>query len=185
MSRARRTLCGDRACRSALAVAPCEYCLALGEPSAEIVRVEALSLWRRANLSRARRALCGDRACRSAVAVAPCKVQRALPHLRLRRQRLRTKLARKVRSRICGLKFAYGKRVRSSGCKIALFKYKSSTQRALRSSGCKIAILSSKVVREMHSRSSGSKFATSRYKSSLRRTFPQLRLKACKFQVQK
>ena len=26
-------------------------CLDLGEPSAEIVRVEALSLWRRANLS--------------------------------------------------------------------------------------------------------------------------------------
>ena len=68
-------LCGDRACRSALAVAPCEFvlspmnplrgscvskrsrcgavriCLERGEPSAGIVRVEALSLWRRANLS--------------------------------------------------------------------------------------------------------------------------------------
>ena len=37
---------GDRACRSALAVAPCEFF----EPSAEIVRVKALSLWRRAIL---------------------------------------------------------------------------------------------------------------------------------------
>ena len=36
-------------------------CLALGEPPAEILRVEALSLWRRANLSCSRRALCGDR----------------------------------------------------------------------------------------------------------------------------
>ena len=69
-------------------------------------------------------------------------------------------------------------RSRSSGCKIALFKYKSSTRRALRSSGCKIAICKFKsIVREAHSRSSGSKFATSRYKSSLRRIFPQLRLK--------
>ena len=91
-----RTLCGDRACRSALAVAPREsvlvaanplrrscvskrsrcgavrICLDLGEPSAEILRVEALSLWRRANLSWSRRALCGDRACRIALAVAPC-----------------------------------------------------------------------------------------------------------------
>ena len=130
VSRAQRTLCGDRACRSVLAVAPREcvlssanplrrlcvskrsrcgavrMCLELGELSAKIVRVEALSLCRRANVSRARRTLCGDRACRSALAVAPCKVRRALPHLRLRRQRLRTKLARKVRSRICGPKFA-------------------------------------------------------------------------------
>ena len=91
VSCARRTLCGDRACQSALAVAPCEFglssanplrrscaskrsiCLELGEPSAEIVCVEALSLWRRASLARARRTLCGDRACRSALAVAPCE----------------------------------------------------------------------------------------------------------------
>ena len=96
LSWSRRTLCGDPACRSALAVAPCEFilsaanplrrscvskrsrcgavriCLDLGEPSAEILRVEALSLWRRANLSWSRRALCGDRACRIALAVAPC-----------------------------------------------------------------------------------------------------------------
>ena len=87
--------CGDRACRSALAVAPCDFvltpanplrrlcvskrshcgavriCLDLGEPSAEIVRVEALSLWRRANLFWPRRTLCGDCACRSALTVAP------------------------------------------------------------------------------------------------------------------
>ena len=96
LSWSRRTLCGDRARRSALAVAPCEFvlsaanplrrscvskrsrcgavriCLDLGEPSAEILRVEALSLWCRANLSWSRRALCGDRACRIALAVAPC-----------------------------------------------------------------------------------------------------------------
>ena len=46
----RATLCGDRARRSALAVAPCE-------PSAEIVRVEALSLWRRAIFLLAKRPL--------------------------------------------------------------------------------------------------------------------------------
>ena len=40
---ARAILCGDRVRPSALAVAPCEFVL-LGEPSAEIVRVEALSL---------------------------------------------------------------------------------------------------------------------------------------------
>ena len=44
-----------------------------GEPYAGIVRVEALSLWRRANFQRGRRTLCGDRACRNAVAVAPCE----------------------------------------------------------------------------------------------------------------
>ena len=67
----RRTLCGDPACRSAVAVAPCKFVLssanplrrsrvskrsrcgavrmrlALDEPSAEMLRVEALSLWRR------------------------------------------------------------------------------------------------------------------------------------------
>ena len=48
-------------------------CLDLGEPSAEIVRVEALSLWRRANLFWPRRTLCGDCACRSALTVAPCE----------------------------------------------------------------------------------------------------------------
>ena len=75
LSWSRRTLCGDPACRSALAVAPCEFvltlanplrrscaskrsrcgavriCLGRGEPSAEIVRVGSLSLWRRAHLS--------------------------------------------------------------------------------------------------------------------------------------
>ena len=92
-----RTLCGDRACRSALAVAPCEFstwptnplqrlrvsnrtrCGAVrifyvaDEPSAEIVRVESLSLWRRAHLKARGRTLCGDRACQSALAVAPCE----------------------------------------------------------------------------------------------------------------
>ena len=48
-------------------------CLEPDEPSAGIVRVGSLSLWRRANLSWSRRTLCGDRACRSALAVAPCE----------------------------------------------------------------------------------------------------------------
>ena len=93
----RRTLCGDCACPSPLTVAPCEFvltsanplrrayvskrsrcgavriCLDLGEPSAEIVRVEALSLWHRASLCWPRRPLCGDCACRSALTVAPCE----------------------------------------------------------------------------------------------------------------
>ena len=91
-----RTLCGDCACRIALAVAPCDFftwptnplrrlcvsdrsrCGAVRffylarEPSAEIVRVESLSLWRRANLKARGRTLCGDCACRIALAVAPC-----------------------------------------------------------------------------------------------------------------
>ena len=93
------TLCGDCACRSALAVAPCEFqssrrnplrrlcvsersrCGAVRisrlaeEPSAEIVRVGALSLWRRANFNSCRRTFCGDCACRIALAVAPCEFE--------------------------------------------------------------------------------------------------------------
>ena len=99
--RGRRTLCGDRACRIALAVAPCEFagwptnplrgscvsdrsrCGAVrisklaDEPSAGIVRVGVLSLWRRANFLCGRRTFCGDRACRSALAVAPCAFARS------------------------------------------------------------------------------------------------------------
>ena len=41
-----------------------------GEPSAGIVRVDVLSLWRRANFRVRRLYLCGDRACRNALAVA-------------------------------------------------------------------------------------------------------------------
>ena len=48
-ARQKRALCGDYACRSALAVAPCAFILST--LSAEIARVEALSLWRRADLS--------------------------------------------------------------------------------------------------------------------------------------
>ena len=43
------------------------------EPSAGIVRVESLPLWRRANFENSRRTLCGDRACRIAPVVAPCQ----------------------------------------------------------------------------------------------------------------
>ena len=55
----RAIFCGDRRGQNwiffagivrALAVAPCEFVLVLGKPSAEIVRVEALLLWRRAVL---------------------------------------------------------------------------------------------------------------------------------------
>ena len=64
--RGRRTLCGDRACRSALArrrgscVSERSRCGAVlifyvaDEPSAGIVRVGSLSLWRRANFLRRR-----------------------------------------------------------------------------------------------------------------------------------
>ena len=96
-------------------------CHELGEPSAEIVRVEALSPWRRANVSCTRRTLCGDRVCRSALALAPFEVRSALGHLRLRRQRLRTKLARKVaaaarNSQLLGAKVVREEHSRSSGC---------------------------------------------------------------------
>ena len=43
------------------------------DPSAEIARVDSLSLWRRANFPRGPRTLCGDSACRIALAVAPCE----------------------------------------------------------------------------------------------------------------
>ena len=110
--RGRRTLCGDCACRSALAVAPCEFstwpanplrrlcvserprCGAVrifyvaDKPSAEIVRVGAPSLWRRAIFLRGRRTLCGDCACRIALAVVFAKfndkssTRSTLPQLR-------------------------------------------------------------------------------------------------------
>ena len=51
------------------------------EPSAEIVRVESLSLWRRANFKARRGTLCGDCACRIALAVAPCESQSSRTNL--------------------------------------------------------------------------------------------------------
>ena len=70
IARRKRTLCGDRACRrTRLRCGAARMCLELSE----IVRVEALSLRRRANVSRVRQTLCGDCACRSTLAVAPCK----------------------------------------------------------------------------------------------------------------
>ena len=83
-------------------------------PSAEIVRVEALSLWRCANSSWSRRTISGDRACRSALAVAPCSSRNGL-----------WKLSR-------GLRGFDSPVVRgSSGLKIAAFKYKRSTRSVL------------------------------------------------------
>ena len=107
-----RELCGDCARRIALAVAPCEFqssptnplrrlCVSnrsrcgavrilklVDEPSAEIARVESLSLWRRANFKSRRRTLCGDCACRIALAVVFAKfkykssARSTLPRLR-------------------------------------------------------------------------------------------------------
>ena len=47
-----------------------------GKPSAGFVRVEALSLWQRANFNVVRQTLCGSRACRSTLVVAPFEFQR-------------------------------------------------------------------------------------------------------------
>ena len=157
--RGRRTLCGDCACRIALAVAPCESqssrtnplrglrvsdrsrCGAVRnfyvarEPSAEIVRVESLSPWRRANLKARGRTLCGDCACRIALAlaVAPCEFS-TWPTNPLRR------LCVSNRSR-CGAvrisKLADEPSAEICACRIALavvfakFKYKSSTRSTL------------------------------------------------------
>ena len=74
-------------------------CFRLDEPSAGIVRVEALSLWRRANLLSARCTLCGDRACRGALAVAPCEFAFSSMN-RLRGSRV-SKRSRCVAVRIC------------------------------------------------------------------------------------
>ena len=68
-SPSRQTLCGDCACRSTLAVAPCERLSKLGEPSSEPARVERLSPWRGANGYCARR--CSGRI---VLAVAPCEL---------------------------------------------------------------------------------------------------------------
>ena len=45
------------------------------------MRVETLSLWRRANFQVRRRTLCGDRACRNALALAPCEFSRSPANL--------------------------------------------------------------------------------------------------------
>ena len=126
-----------------------------GEPSAEIVRVGSLSLWRRANYLRGRRTLCRDCACRIALAVAPCEFLRG-------------------RRTLCG----------DCACRIALAvaprEFQSSPTNPLRrlcvsersrcgqnlctkvvrearsrSSGLRIVSLSRKVIREVHSRNSG------------------------------
>ena len=94
---ARATLCGDRARRSALAVAPCEFVLVSANP----LRVEALSLWRRAIFLLAKR---------------PLEVVSWFARL-LSQSRGRGFDSPLVRG--------------SSGLKIAAFKYKRSTRSAL------------------------------------------------------
>ena len=77
--RRRRTLCGDRACRSALDVRFCMFLrmLKLVEPSARIATVGALSLCVSARCQR--RTLCGDPTCRSAPAVLFLQDKRSAP----------------------------------------------------------------------------------------------------------
>ena len=60
----------DRSCCGAV-----RFFYMADELSAEIVRVESLSLWRRANFNARRRTLCGDCACRIALAVVFAKNQ--------------------------------------------------------------------------------------------------------------
>ena len=96
----RQTLCGFRACRRALVVAPFKFqrrpanplrvsrvlkrsrCGALristssGKPSAGFVHVEGLSLWRPSNFNVVRQTLCGFRACQRTRVVAACEFQR-------------------------------------------------------------------------------------------------------------
>ena len=76
----RWTLHRDRACRSALAVVPCESLSSPANPlrgSGVSDRSPANplrgSVWCRANPGARRWTLCGDRACRSALAVVPCE----------------------------------------------------------------------------------------------------------------
>ena len=60
------TVCDFRDTRSVLLI--CKRC-----KTKVNLRVEALSLWRRVNVSSAQRTLCGDCSCRSALAAAPCE----------------------------------------------------------------------------------------------------------------
>ena len=112
----RATLCGDRARRSALAVAPCEFLLVSANPL---------------------RTLCGDCACRSALAVAPCNFLAretafgsclvvcapafAIPRSRVQHPQLRLENRNVVR----------GPYSCSSGWKIATFKYRRSMRSVL------------------------------------------------------
>ena len=82
-----RTLCGDCVCRSALAVATCEFSTWLTNPLRRLrvsgrSRCGAVRIFDFADAPSAvrifrlcRRTLCGDCACRSALAVAPCESQ--------------------------------------------------------------------------------------------------------------
>ena len=69
----RRSLCGDPACRSALAVAPCEFVLSSANPLQRSCVPKRSRCGAVQNTSCSRRSLCGDPACRSALAVAPCE----------------------------------------------------------------------------------------------------------------
>ena len=137
------------------------------EPFAGIVRVEALSLWRRANSSKSRRTLCGDRACRSG-AVRFCCSRNGL----LEVVSWFARLLSQSRGRGFDSPLVRG----SSVFKNAAYKY----NRSMRSVLLQLRLenrnfLSTNVVRGAHSRSSGWKIATFKYKNSTRSTFPQLR----------
>ena len=160
-------------------MAPC-ICLARGEPSAEILRVEALSPWRRANLSWAWQTLCGDFAClravavvrsefcgdcarRSAFAVAPCEFVLSLANP------LRRSCVSKL-SLWCCASASCSRRTRSAlavapsdfsvflACRIAsafaIAPFSGSTCLVRGSSGLKIANLIAKVARKEQTQSS-------------------------------
>ena len=131
-------------------------------PSAEIVRVEALSLWRRANLSWSRRTLCGDCACRSALAVAPCNI-----------------LAREAAFGSCLVVCAPAFAIPRSRVRLP------PGPRQLRLENRSISqLLSTNVVRGECSCSSGWKIVTFKYRRSVRSVLPQLRLENRNFEVQ-
>ena len=163
-------------------------CLGLGEPSAEIAPVEALSLSRRANLSGSANPL--RRSCvlkRSRLlSESPPRVRfppgpRSAPAPAQEQQFSGTKAKEKygnfapaalagkwklwirIENRNFCATVAREVHSRGSGSRIAFFVRISSVRRT---SGCKIAILRTKVAREAHSCSSGSKVATSEHRSS-------------------
>ena len=198
-----RRLCASKRSRCGAV----QMCLELGEPSAEIVRVEALSLWRRANLSCSRGTLCVDPAYRNALAVVPCEF-RSICLLSLLAKRCLEVVSwfARLLSRSHAVSGSTCLVRGSSGLKIATFNYESSTRRAFQSSGCKIATSTrksstrsalpqlrheickfqvQKVLCEARSRSSGPKIASFKYKSSTRRAFPELQLQNYNLQVQK
>ena len=141
-------------------------------PSAKIRVVEVKKLRTFYEFCKPRATLCGDCACRSALAEAPCDFlarETAFgscipPWSAADPARKSQLLSTKVARRAC---------LRSSGWKIATFKYRRSMRSVLPQ--LRLENLSTNVVRGAHSCISGWKIATFTYKNSTRSTFPQLR----------